>query len=87
MLYVALLDWTVGELHRPGRHDGLPAPEGDTQFYLAAVGAVTSLIAAFFCFGYSVTEERAGSAWISLLIAIAASAAWRVFLTRHCTGC
>lgn len=87
MLFVALLDWTIGQLYRPGSHDGLAAPEGNIQFYLALIGAAASLVAAFFCFGYALTEKRASATWITLLIAIAASAAWRVFLTRDCLGC
>lgn len=83
MLYVAVLVWLVGQLYRPGHADGLPPPEGDIQFYLATAGATASLAAAFFCFGYALTQKRARATWITLLIAIAASAAWRIFLTQH----
>lgn len=85
--YVSILEWTVGWSYRPGLHDGLAAPFGNTQFYFAVAAAVASFIASLFCFVYAGTEERAGATWVSILIAVALGVTWRVVLTNHCPSC
>ena len=84
MFYVAILEWTVGASHRPGLHDGLAAPFGNTQFYFATAAAVASFIAGVFCFIYAGSEERAGATWISLMVAVTLGIVWRIVLVKYC---